>query len=129
MRLTDGSFHAVDSSEHAFRMAGAIAMKEALANSSAVLLEPIMLVTLTVPEDTVGDVIGDLNSRRGRPQGMEPVGQVTEVKAEVPMSELLSYAPDLRSLTGGQGEYTMEFLRYEEVPAHVASSVETVAAR
>ncbi|HZO35488.1 MAG TPA: elongation factor G [Solirubrobacteraceae bacterium] len=127
VRLTDGSYHAVDSSEQAFRMAGSIAMKDALAQSSAVLLEPIMLVTLTVPDDTVGDVIGDLNSRRGRPQGMEPTGQMTEVKAEVPMSELLVYAPDLRSLTGGQGEYTMEFLRYEEVPAHVASTVEAVA--
>ena len=80
------------------------------------LLEPIMLVTLSVPEETVGDVIGDLNSRRGRPQGMEPAGGMTEVKAEVPMAEMLTYAPDLRSLTGGQGEYTMEFLRYEEVP-------------
>ena len=81
------------------------------------LLEPIMLVTLSVPEDSVGDVIGDLNSRRGRPLGMEPVGGMTEIKAEVPMAEMLTYAPDLRSITGGQGEYTMEFARYEEVPA------------
>ena len=97
-------------------MAGSIAMQEALANAGAVLLEPIMLVTLSVPEDSVGDVIGDLNSRRGRPQGMEPAAGMTEVKAEVPMSEMLTYAPDLRSLTGGQGDYTMEFPRYEEVP-------------
>jgi elongation factor G len=76
-----------------------------------------------VPEDCVGDVIGDLNSRRGRPQGMEPVGGMTEIKAEVPMAEMLSYAPDLRSLTGGQGDYAMEFLRYEEVPAHLAQKV------
>ena len=82
-----------------------------------------MLVTLAVPEDTVGDVIGDLNSRRGRPQGMEPVGSLTEIKAEVPMAEMLTYAPDLRSLTGGQGDYTMEFDRYEEVPAHLAGRV------
>jgi elongation factor G len=129
--LVDGSYHTVDSSEQAFRMAGSIAMKEALSNAGAVLLEPIMLVTLSVPEESVGDVIGDLNSRRGRPQGMEPAGQMTEVKAEVPMSEMLTYAPDLRSLTGGRGEYTMEFLRYEEVPAHLAgkvqSAVETTA--
>jgi elongation factor G len=124
VRLVDGSYHSVDSSEQAFRTAGSIAMKEALADAGAVLLEPIMLVTLSVPEDSVGDVIGDLNSRRGRPQGMEPgPGGMTEVKAEVPMSEMLTYAPDLRSLTGGQGDYTMEFERYEEVPGHLAGKV------
>jgi elongation factor G len=123
VRLYDGSYHSVDSSEMAFKMAGSIAMKEALAQAGAVLLEPIMLVTLSVPDDAVGDVIGDLNSRRGRPQGMEPVGGMTEVKAEVPMSEMLTYAPDLRALTGGQGDYTMDFLRYEEVPAHLAQKV------
>jgi elongation factor G len=123
VRVYDGSYHSVDSSEMAFKMAGSIAMKEALAQAGAVLLEPIMLVTLSVPDETVGDVIGDLNSRRGRPQGMEPVGGMTEVKAEVPMAEMLTYAPDLRALTGGQGDYTMEFLRYEEVPAHLAQKV------
>jgi elongation factor G len=127
VRLVDGSYHTVDSSEQAFRTAGSIAMKDALAQAGAVLLEPIMLVTLSVPEESVGDVIGDLNSRRGRPQGMEPAGQMTEVKAEVPMSEMLTYAPDLRSLTGGRGEYTMDFMRYEEVPAHLTSKVEAVA--
>jgi elongation factor G len=123
VKLYDGSYHSVDSSEMAFKMAGSIAMKEALAQAGAVLLEPIMLVTLSVPDETVGDVIGDLNSRRGRPQGMEPSGGMTEVKAEVPMAEMLTYAPDLRALTGGQGDYTMEFLRYEEVPAHLAQKV------
>ncbi len=123
VRLYDGSYHSVDSSEMAFKMAGSIAMKEALAQAGAVLLEPIMLVTLSVPDDAVGDVIGDLNSRRGRPQGMEPAGGMTEVKAEVPMAEMLTYAPDLRALTGGQGDYTMDFLRYEEVPAHLAQKV------
>jgi elongation factor G len=123
VRLHDGSYHSVDSSEMAFKMAGSIAMREALAQAQPVLLEPIMLVTLSVPDESVGDVIGDLNSRRGRPQGMEPVGGMTEVKAEVPMAEMLTYAPDLRSLTGGQGDYTMEFLRYEEVPAHLAQKV------
>ncbi|HEY1538844.1 MAG TPA: elongation factor G [Solirubrobacteraceae bacterium] len=120
----DGSFHTVDSSEMAFKLAGSMAMREAMANAGPVLLEPIMLVTLTIPEDSVGDVIGDLNSRRGRPQGMEGVGGgLTEVKAEVPMAEMLTYAPDLRSLTGGQGDYTMEFARYEEVPAHLQQKV------
>jgi elongation factor G len=112
----------------AFKMAGSIAMKEALAQAGAVLLEPIMLVTLSVPDESVGDVIGDLNSRRGRPQGMEPAGGgMTEVKAEVPMAEMLTYAPDLRALTGGQGDYTMDFVRYEEVPAHLAQKVITEA--
>jgi elongation factor G len=124
VRLYDGSYHSVDSSEMAFKMAGSIAMKHALEQAEPVLLEPIMLVTLNVPEDAVGDVIGDLNSRRGRPQGMEPgVAGMTEVKAEVPMAEMLTYAPDLRALTGGRGDYTMEFLRYEEVPGHLAQKV------
>ncbi|HEV3227919.1 MAG TPA: elongation factor G [Solirubrobacteraceae bacterium] len=128
VRLVDGSYHTVDSSEIAFKLAGSQAMKQALEQASPVLLEPIMLVTLSVPEDTVGDVIGDLNSRRGRPQGMEPSGTMTEIKAEVPMAEMLTYAPDLRSITGGQGDYTMELLRYEEVPAHLAQKVIAEAA-
>jgi elongation factor G len=129
VRLYDGSAHSVDSSEMAFKMAGSIAMRQALEQAGAVLLEPIMLVTLSVPEEAVGDVIGDLNSRRGRPQGMEPgLGPgMTDVKAEVPMAEMLTYAPDLRALTGGQGDYTMEFLRYEEIPAHLAQKVADAA--
>ena len=123
VRLYDGAYHSVDSSEIAFKLAGAQAMKEALRQADPVLLEPIMLVTLSVPETCVGDVIGDLNSRRGRPQGMEPAGAMTEIKAEAPMAEMLSYAPDLRSITGGQGDYTLEFLRYEEVPGHLAQKV------
>jgi elongation factor G len=124
VRVYDGSYHTVDSSEMAFKIAGSVAMKEAMEAAGPVLLEPIVMVTVSVPEESVGDVIGDMNSRRGRPHGMEPSGSgMTEVKAEVPMAEMLSYAPDLRSITGGQGEYTMEFLRYEEVPAHLASKV------
>jgi elongation factor G len=127
VRLVDGSYHSVDSSEMAFKLAGSIAMREALSSARPVLLEPIMLVTLAVPEDAVGDVIGDLNSRRGRPQGMEPAGGMTEVRAEVPMAEMLTYAPDLRSITGGRGDYAMEFLRYEEVPSHLAQKVADAA--
>ncbi len=124
VRLYDGSYHTVDSSEMAFKVAGSLAMKEALEQAGPVLLEPIMLVTVSVPEDAVGDVIGDLNSRRGRPLGMEPAGGgITEIKADVPMAEMLSYAPDLRSITGGQGEFTMAFERYEEVPGHLAEKV------
>jgi elongation factor G len=123
VRLVDGSHHSVDSSEIAFKLAGTQAMKQALELAEPVLLEPIMLVTLSVPETYVGDVIGDLNSRRGHPLGMEPVGAMTEIRAEVPMSEVLTYAPDLRSITGGQGDYTLEFVRYEEVPGHLAQKL------
>ncbi len=121
--LLDGSFHAVDSSELAFKLAGGLAMRQALGEARPVLLEPIMLVTVSVPDEHVGDVIGDLNSRRGRPQGMEPSGAVTEIKAEAPMAEMLSYAPDLRSITQGQGDYTLELLRYEAAPSHLAKKV------
>jgi elongation factor G len=121
--LFDGSYHSVDSSEMAFKTAGSLAMKQALEQAGPVLLEPVMLIIASVPDESVGDVMGDLSSRRGRPLGTESVGGMTEVRAEVPMSEVLSYAPDLRSLTGGQGEYTLEFLRYEELPAHLAGKV------
>ena len=123
VRLYDGSYHTVDSSEMAFKIAGSLAMKQALEEAGPVLLEPIMLVTVSAPEDVVGDVIGDLNSRRGRPMGMDAAAGMSEVKAEVPMAEMLSYAPDLRSITGGRGEFTMEFLRYEAVPGHLAGKV------
>ncbi|MEA2454672.1 MAG: elongation factor, partial [Thermoleophilaceae bacterium] len=129
VRLFDGQHHSVDSSEMAFKIAGSMAFKDAMENAQAVLMEPIMTVTVTVPEEAVGDVIGDLNSRRGRPLGMDPKGSVTEVKAEVPKAEMLSYAPDLRAITGGQGEYSMELARYEEIPAHIAQSVVQEVAR
>ena len=121
--LFDGQHHSVDSSEMAFKIAGSMAFKDAMERAQPTLMEPIMTVTVTVPEDYVGDVIGDLNSRRGRPLGMEPKGGVTEIKAEVPMAEMLDYAPDLRAITGGQGEYSMDLARYEEVPGHVAQQV------
>jgi elongation factor G len=121
--LYDGSYHSVDSSEMAFKIAGSLAFKKAAGDAQPTLLEPIMEAQVTVPEDCVGDVIGDLNGRRGRPLGMGPKGSMTEIKAEVPMAEMLNYAPDLRSITGGRGDYTMEFLRYEEVPQHLAQKV------
>jgi elongation factor G len=127
VKLFDGKFHPVDSSEHAFKIAGSVAFKDAMQQAGAVLLEPIMQVTLNVPEDAVGDVIGDLNSRRGRPLGMEPKGHMTEIKAEVPMSEMLSYAPDLRAITGGRADYTMDLARYEEVPGHLAKDIVSAA--
>jgi len=121
--LFDGSYHSVDSSEMAFKVAGSMAFKEAMTAADPVLLEPIMEVSVTVPEECVGDVIGDLSSRRGRPLGMGPKGSATEIKAEVPMAEMLSYAPDLRSLTAGRGEYGMDLARYEEVPSQLARQV------
>ncbi len=123
VRLYDGQHHNVDSSEMAFKIAGSLAFKQAVAEAEAYLLEPIMQLSISVPEDAVGDVIGDLNSRRGHPLGMEPNGSATEIKAEVPMAEVLDYAPDLRAITGGRGDYTMDFLRYEEVPGHIAEKI------
>ncbi|HYI99812.1 MAG TPA: elongation factor G [Thermoleophilaceae bacterium] len=125
--LVDGAYHSVDSSEMAFKVAGSMAFKEAMADADPVLLEPIMEVVVAVPEDSVGDVIGDLSSRRGRPLGMEPKGSVTDIRAEVPMAEMLSYAPDLRSLTAGRGDYGMELARYEEVPPQLAEQVAAAA--
>ena len=123
VRLVDGKHHDVDSSEMAFKVAGSMAFRQAMEDADPVLLEPIVRLTVSCPDEVVGDVIGDLNSRRGHPLGMEPKGSMTEVKAEVPMAEVLDYAPDLRSISGGRGDFTMEFDRYEEVPAQLASKV------
>ena len=123
VQLVDGSYHAVDSSEMAFKIAGSMAWKDAYLNADPVLLEPIMELEVTVPDDAVGAVNGDLNSRRGRLQGMEPAAGMTTIRAEVPMAELLTYAQSLTSMTGGRGDYSMHFLRYEDVPAHVAQKV------
>jgi elongation factor G len=123
VRLVDGSYHTVDSSEMAFKIAGSMAFKDAYEQAEPVLLEPIMDVEVTVPDDTVGAVNGDLNSRRGRLQGMEPRGGMTTIKAEVPMAEILTYPQALTSMTGGRGDYHMHFLRYEEVPSHIAQKV------
>jgi elongation factor G len=121
--LVDGSHHTVDSSEMAFKIAGSMAFKTAYEQADPVLLEPIMEVEVVVPDDAVGAVNGDLNSRRGRLQGMEPRGGMTSIKAEVPMAEILTYSQALTSLTGGRGDYHMHFLRYEEVPAHIAQKI------
>jgi elongation factor G len=121
--LVDGSYHTVDSSEMAFKIAGSMAFKDAYQKASPALLEPIMELEATVPDDAVGAVNGDLNSRRGRLLGMEPASGMTTIKAEVPMAELLTYSQSLTSMTGGRGDYSMHFLRYEEVPAHVAQKV------
>jgi elongation factor G len=120
VRLVDGKHHDTDSSELAFKLAGAMAFKRAMEEADPVLLEPIVKLTINCPDDAVGDVIGDLNSRRGHPLGMDAKGHTTEIRAEAPMSEVLDFAPDLRSISGGRADYTLEFERYEEVPAHLA---------
>jgi len=121
--LYDGSYHNVDSSEMAFKIAGSMGFKKGVLECKPVLLEPIMNVTVVIPEDTMGNVIGDLNSRRGKVQGMTTQGMNQRVTAQVPMAEMLSYAPTLNSLTSGRGMYSMEFAHYEELPAHLAQKV------
>ncbi|MDX6447977.1 MAG: elongation factor [Gaiellaceae bacterium] len=123
VRLVDGSYHTVDSSEMAFKIAGSMAFKAAYEKADPVLLEPIMEVEVSVPDEAVGAVNGDLNSRRGRLMGMEPRGGMTSIKAEVPMAEILTYSQSLTSLTGGRGDYHMTFARYEEVPSHIAQKL------
>ena len=120
VRLVDGSYHTVDSSEMAFKVAGSLAFRSAYEKAQPTLLEPIMQLEVTVPDEAVGAVNGDLNARRGRLLGMEPAGGMTTIRAEVPMAEVLTYSQSLTSMTGGRGDYHMEFLRYEEVPAHIA---------
>ncbi len=119
----DGSYHEVDSSEMAFHIAGSMAFKDAMAKASPVLLEPIMKVEVTMPEEYMGDVIGDLNSRRGRVEGMEDIGGGKMVKAFVPLSEMFGYSTDLRSKTQGRGNYSMFFEKYEPVPKNVQEKV------
>jgi elongation factor G len=121
--LYDGSYHDVDSSEMAFKIAGSLAVKEAARRAKPVLLEPIMAVEVVVPEEYMGDVIGDLNSRRGRIEGMELRGTSQIIKAQVPLSEMFGYATDLRSRTQGRGSFTMHFGKYEEVPASLAEEI------
>ncbi len=123
VELVDGSYHDVDSSERAFKIAGSMAFKEAMKRAKPKLLEPVMAVEVTTPEDYIGDVMGNLNSRRGRIEHMEPVGNAQLVKAVVPLSEMFGYATDLRSMTQGRADFHMEFDRYEEVPASIASEI------
>ena len=123
IELVDGSYHDVDSSERAFKIAGSMAFKEALKRSKPKLLEPMMAVEVTTPEDYLGDVMGNLNSRRGRIENMAPVGNAQVIKALVPLSEMFGYATDLRSATQGRATYTMQFDGYEEVPPNIAEKV------
>ncbi len=121
--LYDGSYHEVDSSEMAFKIAGSMAFKEAMKKADPVLLEPIMKVVVIVPEEYMGDVIGDLNARRGMIQGMDAVSGAQQITAMVPLSEMFGYATDMRSKTQGRGQYTMEPDHYAEVPKSVSESI------
>jgi elongation factor G len=121
--LVDGSFHEVDSSEAAFKVAGSMAFRAACAEASPVLLEPVMAVEVVVPEENVGDVIGDINSRMGEVRGMEPRGRVQAITAIVPLARMMGYATPLRSATQGRGTYSMQFARYAPVPPDVARSI------
>ncbi len=123
VELFDGSYHEVDSSEMSFKIAGSLAFKKAMEHAKPVLLEPIMNVEVYVPEENAGDIMGDLNSRRGRIMGMDVKGHTQVVKAQVPLAEMLSYAPVLTSMTGGRGSYKMEQSHYDIVPAHIAEKV------
>jgi len=123
VELIDGSYHDVDSSERAFKIAGSMAFKEAMKRAKPKLLEPMMAVEVTTPEDYLGDVMGNLNSRRGRIENMAPVGNAQVVKALVPLSEMFGYATDLRSMTQGRADFSMQFDRYEEVPASIAAQL------
>ena len=119
----DGSYHEVDSSEMAFHIAGSLAFKDAMSKAAPVLLEPIMKVEVTTPEDYMGDVIGDINSRRGRIEGMEDIGGGKRIRGFVPLAEMFGYATDLRSRTQGRGNYSMFFEKYEPVPKSVQEKV------
>ncbi|MBW1991804.1 MAG: elongation factor G [Deltaproteobacteria bacterium] len=121
--LYDGSFHEVDSSDMAFKIAASMGFKKGVLQCHPVILEPIMKITVYVPEEYMGDIIGDLNGRRGRVLGMEARGKIQAITAHVPMSEVLMYAPDLISMTGGRGSFDMEFSHYEEVPPHLAEKI------
>jgi elongation factor G len=122
-RLVDGSFHAVDSSELAFKIAGSLAFKKGAVEAKPTLLEPVMNISIRVPEDCVGDVMGDLNSRRGRVMGMDSEAKNEVINAQVPMAEVQKYAADLTSFTGGRGSFSVSFSHYEEVPAQIAEKI------
>jgi len=123
VELIDGSYHDVDSSERAFKIAGSMAFKEAMKRAKPKLLEPMMAVEVVTPEDFLGDVMGNLNSRRGRIEEMNPMGNATTIKAMVPLSEMFGYATDVRSMTQGRATFTMQFDRYEDVPGNIAAEI------
>ena len=121
--LYDGSFHPVDSSDIAFKISGAQAFKKGLTGGQSILIEPVMNISIIVPTTNTGDIMGDLNTKRGRVLGMEPNGDNSVIQAQAPYSELINYAIDLKSMTQGRGSFSMEFSRYDEVPSHISRKV------
>jgi elongation factor G len=121
--LVDGSYHDVDSSEMAFKVAGSMAFKDGARKAQPALLEPVMAVEVVTPEDYMGDVIGNINSRRGQIEGMEPRGNAQVIRARVPLAEMFGYATDLRTMSQGRATYTMQFLHYAEVPQSIAEKL------
>jgi elongation factor G len=121
--LTYGTYHEVDSSEMAFKIAGSLAFKKAARSAQPVLLEPIMAVEVVTPEDYMGEVIGDLSSRRGKVEGMEQRGSSQVIRSQVPLAEMFGYATDLRSRTQGRATYTMQFHSYQEVPGSISREI------
>ena len=127
--LYDGSYHEVDSSEMAFKIAGSMAFKDAMKKADPVLTEPIMKVVIITPDDYMGDVIGDVNSRRGQIQSMDPLGGATQINSMIPLSEMFGYATDLRSKTQGRGQYSMEPDHFAECPKSIQEKVMTARAK
>jgi elongation factor G len=127
--LYDGKFHDVDSSDMSFQLAGSKAWKAGASQGAPVILEPIMEMTITCPEENMGDIMGDISGRRGRVLGSEPKGKKVVIKASAPMAEVLRYANDLKSITGGRGSFTMRFLQYETLPPNLVEKVIAEAGR
>ena len=125
--VIDGSFHPVDSNELSFKMAGSLAFKDAMSKARPTLLEPVMQVEVQAPSEFAGDLMGDLNGRRGRIAGMDTRGATTIIRAQVPMAEMLTYEQHLTSATGGRGAYTMTYSHYDEVPAHQQTKIVSAA--
>ena len=123
VRLVDGSYHEVDSSEMAFKIAGSMAIKDAVAKAGGVILEPMMKVEVVVPEDYTGSVVGDMNSRRGMIESLEKRGNAQAVRGHVPLSEMFGYASDLRGMTQGRGNFVMEFANYSELPRNLVDEL------
>ena len=121
--VVDGSYHPVDSSEMCFKIAGAGALRQGMQEARPILLEPIVSMKITVPNDFTGDILSDLNTKRAHVMGMNPEGGINVIDAEAPMAEVLRYATDLKSITQGRGTYTMEFNHYKEVPAHITQKI------
>jgi elongation factor G len=127
VELVDGSYHDVDSSEMAFKVAGSMAFKSAMQRANPKLLEPVMAVEVVTPEEYLGDVMGDLNARRGRVEGLEPRGNAQAIRARVPLATMFGYATDLRSMSQGRATFTMQFDRYEEAPATISAEIVATA--